>query len=72
MVERTFNIWKNRFCILRGVPQYTIQKHRDIIIACAVLHNFIKMLSDGDDFFNIDEDQQAEKSNDQNVEPSTQ
>ena len=45
-VERTFGIWKSRFCILRGVPHYPLQTQRDIIIAFAVVHNFLMMSSD--------------------------
>ena len=45
-MERTFGIWKSRFRILRGVPHYPLQTQRDIIIACAVVHNFIMMSSD--------------------------
>ena len=72
VVERTFGIWKNRFHILRGVLQYTVQKQRDVIIASTILHNFIKMFSNDDEFCNSDEDQQANESNDQDVEPSIQ
>ncbi|KAL5540498.1 hypothetical protein UlMin_043092 [Ulmus minor] len=72
VVERTFGIWKNRFRILRRVPQYTVQKQRDIIIACIVLHNFIMMSSDDDVLFTTDEDQQDEDNNEEDAEPSTQ
>ena len=47
-VERTFGIWKSRFRILRGVPHYPLRTQRDIIIACAVLHNFLMMSPDVD------------------------
>lgn len=51
VVERTFGIWKQQFRTLWGIPHYTVQKQRDIIIACAVLHNFIRMSSFNDKMF---------------------
>ncbi|KAL5539144.1 hypothetical protein UlMin_043223 [Ulmus minor] len=77
IIERTFSIWKNRFHILQKIPQYSLQKQRDIVIACAVLHNFIKLFSDETAFFNPkddvvdnndDEDDVAEASTQQQTE----
>ncbi|KAL5562061.1 hypothetical protein UlMin_031808 [Ulmus minor] len=56
VIERTFGVWKNRFCILRGIPRYPLEKQRDIVIACAVLHNFIKLFSSEDTAFNPEDD----------------
>lgn len=61
VVERTFGIWKNRFLILRGVPQYPLQMQTDIIIASAVIHNFIMMSSNDDVSLTIDDDQQRRR-----------
>lgn len=47
-VERTFRIWKSKFRILIGVPHYPFQTQMDIIIACAVIHNFLMMSFDVD------------------------
>lgn len=63
VVERTFGIWKNRFAILRGISHYTAQKKRDIIIAYAVLHNFIKMFADDEEIFNTEDDQEEDDNN---------
>ena len=49
-------MWKNRFCILWRIPQYFLEKKRDIVIACAVIHNFIKLFSDEAIVFNSEED----------------
>ncbi len=57
-VERTFGIWKSRFRILRGVPRYSLQTQKDIIVACAVLHNFIMMSSDDEVSESSNPDQQ--------------
>ncbi|KAL5569766.1 hypothetical protein UlMin_026341 [Ulmus minor] len=42
-IERTFGIWKKRFPILRSMHQFPLDKHAMILVACAVLHNFIRM-----------------------------
>ncbi|KAL5576094.1 hypothetical protein UlMin_017793 [Ulmus minor] len=59
-VERTFGIWKSRFRILRVVPQYPLRTQRDIIIACAVVHNFLMMSSDVDVSLTAEEDDHDE------------
>ncbi len=56
VIERTFGVWKNRFRILRGIPRYSLEKQRDLVIACAVLHNFIKLFSDEEVAFNPEDD----------------
>ncbi|KAL5552924.1 hypothetical protein UlMin_040325 [Ulmus minor] len=42
-IERTFGIWKRRFPILRSMHQFPLDKQAMIPVACAVLHNFIRM-----------------------------
>ena len=59
-VERTFGIWKSRFRILRGVPHYPLRTQRDIIIACAVVHNFLMMSSDFNVSLTAEEDDHDE------------
>ncbi|KAL5538240.1 hypothetical protein UlMin_046208 [Ulmus minor] len=78
-VERTFGIWKSRFRILRGVPHYPLRTQRDIIIACAVLHNFLMMSDDVDVSVTAEEDAHDEDDMDQggdtigqDAAPSTQ
>ncbi|KAL5544986.1 hypothetical protein UlMin_008770 [Ulmus minor] len=56
VIERTFGVWKNRFLILRGIPRYPLKKQRDLVIACAVLHNFIKLFSGEETAFNPEDD----------------
>ncbi|XXG72941.1 hypothetical protein AAC387_Pa07g1930 [Persea americana] len=43
VIERAFGILKNRFGILKTAPPYDIHVQVDIVIACCVLHNFIRM-----------------------------
>ena len=59
-VERTFEIWKSRFRILRGVPHYPLRTQRDIIIACAVVHNFLMMSPNVDVSLTTEEDDHDE------------
>ncbi|KAL5576959.1 hypothetical protein UlMin_018658 [Ulmus minor] len=43
-IEMTFGIWKKRFPILKSMHQFPLDKQAMIPIACAVVHNFIRML----------------------------
>ena len=54
------------------MPHYVVRMQRDIIIACAIVHNFIKMFADDAKFFNIGGEQQDDVGNDQDVDTSTQ
>ena len=72
VVERTFNIWKNRFRILRGVPHYPLQTQKDIIIACTNVHKFLMISSDDEVSLTACEDDQDNDNIEQDGEPSTQ
>ncbi|KAL5568312.1 hypothetical protein UlMin_024887 [Ulmus minor] len=50
-IERTFGIWKNRFPILKMITNFPLEKQCMIPIACAVVHNFIKMHAEDDELF---------------------
>lgn len=41
IIERLFGIWKKRFPILTSAPQYDIRTQAKLVVALAVLHNFI-------------------------------
>lgn len=41
MIERTFGLLKNRWFILRS-PFYPLKTHNRIIMACMLLHNFVR------------------------------
>ncbi|GMN62618.1 hypothetical protein TIFTF001_031700 [Ficus carica] len=49
-IERTFGVWKARFKILKGINSYPMDKQKMIPVACAVVHNFIRMVQVGDLF----------------------
>ncbi|KAI0497482.1 hypothetical protein KFK09_020711 [Dendrobium nobile] len=53
VVERTFGIWKERFQVLTHMRQFPISVQADIVIACAVLHNFIGRYHGHDLYFNM-------------------
>ena len=42
VIERTFGVLKNRFGILRTATQYGYRDQVSIVVACCVLHNFIR------------------------------
>ena len=65
-IERTFGIWKKRFQILKSMHQFLLDKQAMIPVACAVLHNFIRMdpASQAQDHVTGDEDDDDASSED--------
>jgi hypothetical protein len=57
-IERSFGIVKHRFAILKGQMPYPFDTQVKIVIACFLLHNFIRM-TDRDD---VPEDIEQEDS----------
>ncbi|XP_028086314.1 uncharacterized protein LOC114287237 [Camellia sinensis] len=49
--ERTFDVLKKRFPILRSMPNYKSTRQGPLVIACCVLHNWIRLHADMDLFF---------------------
>lgn len=41
VVERAFGLLKRRFKILRVPAPFSVETQRDIVIACAVIHNYL-------------------------------
>lgn len=41
VVERAFGLLKRRFKILRVPTPFSVETQRDIVIACAVIHNYL-------------------------------
>lgn len=57
VIERAFGILKSRFALLRSHAYYSIDVQNEIIIACALLHNFIRTNNEHDpEEKNIQED----------------
>ncbi|XP_028125338.1 uncharacterized protein LOC114322265 [Camellia sinensis] len=43
VIERTFGVLKKRFPILRSMPNYKSTRQRPLVIACCVVHNWIRL-----------------------------
>lgn len=48
VIERAFGILKSRWAILRSHAYYQIEQQNHIILACCLLHNFIRSTTDVD------------------------
>ncbi|KAK8918549.1 hypothetical protein KSP39_PZI005122 [Platanthera zijinensis] len=42
VIERSFGVWKNKWRILRKMPQYSFSKQCVIVVATMALHNYIR------------------------------
>ncbi|XP_028060847.1 uncharacterized protein LOC114264431 [Camellia sinensis] len=51
VTERTFGVLKKRFPILLSMPNYKSTKQGPLVIACCILHNWIRLHADMDPFF---------------------
>lgn len=69
LIERMFGVWKNRFQCLRNTLRFEPRRCCIVIIATAVLHNFLKQCGCPDPDIANDDDQHvpiAELANDRN------
>ncbi|KAL7203333.1 hypothetical protein ACSBR2_016594 [Camellia fascicularis] len=51
VIERTFGVLKKRFPILRSMPNYKSTRQGPFVIACYVVHNWIRLHTAMDPFF---------------------
>ena len=51
VIERTFEVWKNTWKILRNMPSYPFKNQVKIFIATMTLHNYIRRYSQNNDHF---------------------
>ncbi|CAL5410713.1 unnamed protein product [Camellia sinensis] len=71
VIERTFGVLKQRFPLLRHMPRYDMVRQGPIVMACYVLHNWIRTVQEQDEFFdaeessNEDEDDVEDKDEDE-------
>ena len=56
MIERSFGVWKNRWAILRSMPQFSMSMQTAIVGGSMAIHNFIRRNSDRDPYFDRIED----------------
>nr|GEZ67379.1 hypothetical protein [Tanacetum cinerariifolium] len=53
VIERAFGVLKARSPILKNMPSYPFITQRDIVVACFVIHNFIRKERLSDEFFTL-------------------
>ena len=66
VVERTFGVLKARFPILTmngGIP-YPYKKQVQIVMACCIIHNFIRKVNEPDELFELYEHGETEQNTD--------
>ena len=51
VIERTFGVLKKRFPILRSMPNYKSTRQGPLVIACCVVHNWIRLHAGMDPLF---------------------
>lgn len=67
VVERTFGLWKKRWGILRSSSFYPVDTHNNIILACCLVHNFIRNTTPNDLLEDEDSsDDEADASDEEN------
>ena len=68
-VERAFGVLKNRFQTLREGNLYPFRTQLMIVLACCVVHNFIRR-ENGEDFYFNQNEAQADDARDSTVDPT--
>ena len=49
VIERAFGVLKRRFSVLTTPSEFSIQTQAEIVLACCVLHNLIRLQNDPND-----------------------
>jgi hypothetical protein len=49
MIERAFDVLKEKWRIMKHLPSYSMEKQANIILACMTLYNFIRDTPENDD-----------------------
>ncbi|XP_028099316.1 uncharacterized protein LOC114298876 [Camellia sinensis] len=65
VIERTFGVLKQRFPLLRHMPQYDMVRQGLIVMACCVLHNWIQKVQEHDEFFDAEESSDEDEDEDE-------
>ncbi|XP_027151924.1 putative nuclease HARBI1 [Coffea eugenioides] len=70
VIERTFGVLKARFPILKGpMPNYLMNRQVELVIACCVLHNFIRDEHPHDELFARESGEDEEDYADPGAQP---
>ncbi|KAL7232098.1 hypothetical protein ACSBR2_010169 [Camellia fascicularis] len=65
VIERTFGVLKQRFPLLKHMPRYDMVRQGPIVMACCVLHNWIRMVQEQDEFFDAEESSDEDEDDDE-------
>lgn len=71
-IQRSFQVLKTRFPILKLAPQYAFHIQRDIVIAACVLHNFIRCEEEKDWLFSSVEGMKVDELPELDEQPEIQ
>jgi hypothetical protein len=75
VIERAFGVLKQKWRILKAMPSFSLERQKEIIIACFALHNFIRDSQLRDKKFDrcdADKEYMPRASRASNVEEQTQ
>ncbi|XP_028098440.1 uncharacterized protein LOC114298134 [Camellia sinensis] len=65
VIERTFGVLKQRFPLLKHMPRYDMVRQGPIVMACCVLHNWIRTVQEQDEFFDAKESSEEDEDDDE-------
>ncbi|KAL7194317.1 hypothetical protein ACSBR1_034683 [Camellia fascicularis] len=65
VIERTFGVLKQRFPLLKHMPRYDMVWQGPIVMACCVLHNWIRTVQEQDEFFDAEESSDEDEDEDE-------
>lgn len=71
-IQRSFQVLKTRFPILKLAPQYAFHIQRDIVIAACVMHNFIRREEEKDWLFSSVEGMKVDELPELDEQPEIQ
>ncbi|XP_028095809.1 uncharacterized protein LOC114295700 [Camellia sinensis] len=60
-IERTFGVLKQWFPLLKHMPRYDMVRQGPIVMACYVLHNWIRTVQEQDEFFDVEESSEEDE-----------
>lgn len=63
VIERTFGVLKMRFKVLQLMPRYKFRKQALIVVACCIIHNFIKLQNNPDLYFHTSTNMEFSNNN---------
>ncbi|KAJ4764011.1 DDE family endonuclease [Rhynchospora pubera] len=69
VIERTFGVLKIRFKILDRMPAYKFRKQGLVVMACCIIHNFIKLQNAPDLFLDRSRNVAVPNDSNENLEP---